>query len=88
MVASKTVEVSQLVNIAQSGMEVTVITHHAGQLTGISGFIFTASSRVDIKMTWEGQLAGEHVLGHSGRSPDVWGWEWGWPEPGKTLVLK
>ena len=46
------------------------------------------ASRVEIVMTWEGQLAGEHVLGHSGRSSDVWGWEWGWPEPGKTLDLK
>lgn len=43
VVASKTVEVSQLVDIAQRGMEVTFITHRAGQLTGITGFIFTAS---------------------------------------------
>ena len=39
-------------------------------------------------MTWESQLAGEHVLGYGGRISAVWGWDWGWQEPSKTLVLK
>lgn len=46
------------------------------------------TSMVDINMTWESQLAGEHVLGYGGRISAVWGWEWGWQEASKTLVLK
>ena len=36
-------------------------------------------------MTGESQLAGEHVLGYSGRSSDIWGWEWGWQRAGVEM---
>lgn len=39
----KAAEVSQLADIARRGMEVTFVKHPAGQLTGIIGFLFTAS---------------------------------------------
>ena len=40
---NKAAEVPQLADIAQRGTEVTFVKHRAGQLTGITGFIFTAS---------------------------------------------